>query len=468
MELNCFQVFILATLFCQTAQTASRLKSFCYFTNWSNKLQNGDARYQIQDIDVSLCTHIIYAFADISTENLRLIRSETDDDNGSLYDPKGRYFDLNKLKETHPHLKTLLSVGGANAGSGKFKEIVKTENNMRTFSRNAIIYMRDRHFDGIDIDWEWPSVIGAKKSFTQLLQIMRDEFEEEAARKGKERLLLTVAVAVGEDFINGSYEIPQISSAVDFLNVMSYDFHGTWSKVTSFSGPLFSRASNTMFNQKLSQAWAIQRWIDGGAPPEKLIMGVTAAATSFTLYNLTSNFTGVGAKTERPGKPGPYLKQEGHVTYYRVCEVLKNGAVEYWDNEQKMAYTVAGDQWYGFGNQRSMTEKVKFAYKKELGGMMFWSLDLDDFHGGYCNKGRYPLLTAINDAIEEWDPTTTTTGSGPTTTPIDFSLHHKTNKNGINFFDMVNGDVRLQLCWAVLLACLSLVYGYINLSCSVV
>lgn len=104
-------------------------------------------------------------------------RSETDDDNGSLYDPKGRYFDLNKLKETHPHLKTLLSVGGANAGSGKFKEIVKTENNMRTFSRNAIIYMRDRHFDGIDIDWEWPSVIGAKKSFTQLLQVILIEAE---------------------------------------------------------------------------------------------------------------------------------------------------------------------------------------------------------------------------------------------------------------------------------------------------
>lgn len=53
-------------------------------------------------------------------------------------------------------------------------------------------------------------------------QIMRDEFEEEAARKGKERLLLTVAVAVGEDFINGSYEIPQISRLVTY----TYTFVG--------------------------------------------------------------------------------------------------------------------------------------------------------------------------------------------------------------------------------------------------
>ena len=47
-------------------------------------------------------------------------------------------------------------------------------------------------------------------------------------------------------------------------------------------------------------------------------MGVTAAATTFTLYNLTSNFTGVGARAERPGRAGPYIQQEGHVTYYRV------------------------------------------------------------------------------------------------------------------------------------------------------
>ena len=43
---------------------------------------------------------------------------------------------------------------------------------------------------------------------------MREEFNIEARRKGKPRLLLTVAVMVGEDKINSSYEIPQISRLV--------------------------------------------------------------------------------------------------------------------------------------------------------------------------------------------------------------------------------------------------------------
>ena len=97
----------------------------------------------------------------------------------------GRYFDVNKLKETNPHLKTLLSIGGAKAGSAPFREIIKTEDSMRTFTRNAIIYMRDRHFDGIDVDWEYPGEIGKKEEFTQLLQVCSLECDDKASLNGQ-------------------------------------------------------------------------------------------------------------------------------------------------------------------------------------------------------------------------------------------------------------------------------------------
>ena len=148
-----------------------RLKSFCFFTNWSNKLAAEDAKFDVHDIDPKLCTHIIYAFANINKDRLCLERKYADDDNGSLYDPKGRYFLINKLKEDNPHLKTLLSIGGATAGSDAFQHIVTSENSMREFSRNCIIYLRDRGFDGINIDWEWPSDTNNREEFTQLLQV---------------------------------------------------------------------------------------------------------------------------------------------------------------------------------------------------------------------------------------------------------------------------------------------------------
>ena len=38
--------------------------------------------------------------------------------------------------------------------------------------------------------------------------------------------------------------------------------------------------------------------------------------------------------------------------------MLRNGAIQRWDDEQKMAYAYMEDQWVGYGNPKSMKEKV--------------------------------------------------------------------------------------------------------------
>jgi chitinase len=56
-----------------------------------------------------------------------------------------------------------------------------------------------------------------------------------------------------------------------------------------------------------------------------------------------------------------------------------------------------------------------------LGGIMFWAPDLDDFTGGSCNEGKYPLMNAAINLFRgqtEWVTTTKPppTTSSPTTT----------------------------------------------------
>lgn len=60
-------------------------------------------------------------------------------------------------------------------------------------------------------------------------------------------------------------------------------------------------------------------------------------------------------------------------------------------------YAYKGDVWVGFDNERSLTEKVNYAIAQDLGGIMIWSVETDDFLGK-CGKA-YPLLTVINELL---------------------------------------------------------------------
>lgn len=86
----------------------------------------------------------------------------------------GIYARTQALKQSNPNLKVLLAVGGWRAGSEPFVAIVDSESNMKTFTANAVTFLRRHNFDGLDIDWEFPGSRGSgpehKPLFTRLLK----------------------------------------------------------------------------------------------------------------------------------------------------------------------------------------------------------------------------------------------------------------------------------------------------------
>ena len=75
---------------------------------------------------------------------------------------------LNKLKERNPELQILLSVGGELTPTTAFTTIASSSVNNREFARNAISFLRDNKFDGLDIDWRLPS---NKAQFTSFISV---------------------------------------------------------------------------------------------------------------------------------------------------------------------------------------------------------------------------------------------------------------------------------------------------------
>ena len=79
------------------------------------------------------------------------------------------------LKTKNPALKIILAVGGYNMASQPFINIVRSPASRSAFAQSAIAFLRQRNFDGLDVDWEYPGQRGSsaadKQNFVLLMQV---------------------------------------------------------------------------------------------------------------------------------------------------------------------------------------------------------------------------------------------------------------------------------------------------------
>lgn len=368
-------------------------KVVCYYTNWSQYRQK-IGKFLPEYIDPDLCTHIIFAFGWLKKGKLSSFESNDETKDGKI----GLYERIRNLKKANPKLKTLLAIGGWSFGTQKFKDMSSTRYARQTFIYSAIPFLRQRQFDGLDVDWEYPKGGDDKKNFVLLLKELREAFEAEAQEVKKPRLLLSAAVPVGPDNVRGGYDVPAVAGYLDFINLMAYDFHGKWERETGHNAPLYAPSSDSEWRKQLSVSAAAEMWTRLGAPKEKLVIGMPTYGRTFTLSSIQR--IGVNSPASGGGKAGEYTKEGGFLAYYEICEMLRNGATYVWDDEMKVPFAIQGDQWVGFDDEKSIRYKMKWLKESGYAGAMVWTIDMDDFNGTVCGNGvKYPLIGAIREEL---------------------------------------------------------------------
>jgi len=104
----------------------------------------------IDSIDPNLCTHIHYSFA-VLDQNSLLIQFE---DRSREEDIIKR---VNNLKSVNPNLTNILSLGGwVDSAGDKYSRMVSDPQSRANFVQNAVHFLNDYSFDGLDLDWEYP------------------------------------------------------------------------------------------------------------------------------------------------------------------------------------------------------------------------------------------------------------------------------------------------------------------------
>ncbi|MBU6953095.1 chitinase C-terminal domain-containing protein [Hahella sp. HN01] len=252
-----------------------------YFTSWRTG-KNGAPSYLASDIPWEKLTHINYAFAHVDGNNKISVGNVNNPENaatgltwdgveGAEMDPsysyKGHFNLLNKFKKQYPNVKTLISVGGwAETGgyfdddgkrvdSGGFYTMTTNADNsinqqgINTFADSVVAFLRSYGFDGVDIDYEYPtsmndagnpddfSIANARRaglmaSYVELMKTLREKLDAASAEDGKHYMLTIASPSSG--YLLRGMEVMQITPYLDYVNIMSYDLHGAWNQ---FVGP---------------------------------------------------------------------------------------------------------------------------------------------------------------------------------------------------------------------------------------
>nr|BFE59398.1 glycoside hydrolase family 18 protein [Dactylosporangium thailandense] len=299
----------------------------------------------IEAIPADRLTHLFYAFATIERGRLTL--------------PPAAPAALAYLRQAHPHLKVILSVGGWAADG--FSDAALTASSRATFADECLTLAAG--FDGVDLDWEFPVSGGPaevvhrpedRRNATLLARELRD-------RLGPDRLL-TAALPAGRLQSAGpydpaeSYELEAFAGLLDFVCLMTYDFGTVFSPIATFNAALPEVAD------------AVDHYESQGVPREKLVLGVP--------------FYGRGFRAEPPGLFQP---QAGavHVGDYRdiARDLLPDPAWERHRHPEARSpwlYHPQTRTFVSYEDAESIGERAAFAAEHGLRGAFTWHLGGDD------------------------------------------------------------------------------------------
>ncbi|PAW10173.1 chitinase [Vibrio sp. V1B] len=263
-----------------------------YFTSW----RSGDdpqAAYLVKDIPWDQLTHINYAFVSIGSDGKVNVGDVTDPTNpatgktwpGVEVDPalgfKGHFGALATYKQKHD-VKTLISIGGWAETGGHFGAdgnrvadggfYTMTTNadgsinhaGIEKFATSAVEMMRTYKFDGLDIDYEYPtSMAGAGNpydkdfmeprraylwaSYQELMKVLREKLDAASSQDGIHYMLTIAAPSSG--YLLRGMETFDVTKYLDYVNIMTYDLHGAWNDHVGHNAALYDTGKDSELAQ---------------------------------------------------------------------------------------------------------------------------------------------------------------------------------------------------------------------------
>ncbi|KAF3678723.1 putative G-type lectin S-receptor-like serine/threonine-protein kinase-like [Capsicum annuum] len=332
----------------------------------------------IQSINSTLYTHLIYGFAELTfnTSTDQMFVTISDD-----HDEQVKNFN-SIVKRKNPSLKTILSIGGTNQSSISSTMYLLMSNayfpGRKYFIESSITIARSYGFDGLDFCWIWPSSSQEISNLATLLDDWRVAIDLESKQVKKPRLLLTMAGKYTPWIEDLSFPIESMRKNLDWLHVFAFDYYepGT----TNNTSPVAALYDP---NSDLNTDYGINAWIKSGFPSQNLVLGLPFYGYVWTLLSPKNNQ--IGAMGTGPGPKDYSYGTEAFTSTNGMLSFndIKRDMIKYRANNSSynstyvMNYVSIGTTWVGFDDVKGVISKVSYAKKRNLGGYVAWQVSYD-------------------------------------------------------------------------------------------
>jgi chitinase len=340
-----FLLSFAARAFAQTSASANLTKRLIGDYGYWSRTQTPP--YSSDQIPFNQLTHINHAGVSF-------------DANGNLIIPSG-FIEKALLTKAHNHdVKVLLLLGG------DFTGLEGTSGGLSALLKNLLAFIQEYGYDGVDIDWEYPSSTQDAAFFHSLMLGLRSILPAP-------QYLISADVA---PWGGSGYDFPDTKYIVDYFNIMTYDCAGPWTDSAQLNSPILwdnndPEAYNCQPGGSVNDAINIYEGLQ--IPPAQLNIGTPFYGYIYHQANALWGYCPSQDCTNSVDYEnyGTFLKQRINAMGWRT----------YYDPYSLVPYMLKADGSPGFityDDASSTFYRVWYTdWARGLGGTFIWELDAD-------------------------------------------------------------------------------------------
>jgi GH18 family chitinase len=239
-----------------------------------------------------------------------------------------------------------------------------------------------------------PSRVHDGKNYGAFLVDLKAALKVAQIKSGRtEAYTISIAGAGGQDK-TAKQDLKTMCSALDWVNIMTYDMHGSWDKTTNHQSPM--KCKGNMSAHKpfcYSVENIVEYYLANGCSADQLHIGVPFYGHRYDRV-AQGNDTAVPGLYQAYSNKGINCKTDGGCPPTYVDNKEYWAAHTQWDEESQAtyAYDANTSKFFSFDDERSIAAKAAYLKSKKLGGFMYW------YVGGDSTNNT--LLTAMHNGLQ--------------------------------------------------------------------